>query len=78
MTEQDRAVDAARRAFSVAHGVDPATVEVVEVERQQIPNPPNKPGEVSINPVRYRYFVQLRSDMVSERLRVEGKHVYRA
>jgi hypothetical protein len=78
VTDQDKAADAARRAFATEHGLDPATVEVVQVDRERIPNSPVPPGQMSIDPVRYRYFVELRSGDVSERLRVEAGHVYRA
>lgn len=77
MAEQGRAVALAVGAFCRHHGCAPDAVDVVEIAKQRIPNPPLEPGQMSTNPVLYRFFITLRSGGVSERLRVEGKHVYR-
>lgn len=77
MSSEQRAVDLAISAFVTQYGGTSADVTVDSVFKQQIPNPPTAPGQVSINPVRYRFFVQLRGNSVEARYRVEGGHVYR-
>lgn len=77
MSSEDRAVDLAIRAFVSEHGGSASEVSALSVSKQQIPNPPTGPGQVSINPVRYRFFIHLRSNSAEGRYRVEGGHVYR-
>lgn len=77
MADQDRAVERAVTAFCTTYRCAAADVVVADVRREQIPNPPLGPGQMSVHPVRYRYFVTLRSGAASERLLVEGKDVYR-
>jgi len=77
MSSEKRAVDLAINAFVNQYGGDASAVSVISVSKQQIPNPPTAPGQVSINPVRYRFFVQLRGNSAEARYRVEGGHVYR-
>jgi len=77
MADDARAVERAREAFQAAHGGDPATVRLISVAHERIPNPPLQPGQVSIDPVLYRYFIELRSPVAAERYCVEGNHVTR-
>ena len=78
MPDDAKAAALARQAFVAAHGGDADAVGIVSVRHELIPNPPLGPGQISIDPVRYRYFVELRSAGADERYRVEGNHVYRS
>jgi len=78
MPDDAKAVALARQAFVAAHGGDADAVQVVSLQHELIPNPPLGPGQMSVDPVRYRYFVELRSAMADERYRVEGNNVYRS
>jgi hypothetical protein len=78
MPDTNRAADMARQFFAAEHGVNASAVEVLGVAYERIPNPPHTPGEMSIDPVLYRYFVDLRSGTAAERLRVEAGRIYRA
>lgn len=77
MSSEERAVELAIRVFVSEHGGSASEVSILSVSKQQIPNPPTGPGQVSINPVRYRFFIHLRSNLAEERYRVEGRNVYR-
>ncbi len=77
MASEDQAVELAKQAFSAAYGGAASAIETVSVSKQLIPNPPHEPGQVSIDPVRYRFFIHLRSSQAEERYRVESGHVYR-
>jgi hypothetical protein len=77
VSSEKRAVDLAINVFMSQHGGDASAVSVVSVSKERIPNPPLEPGQVSIDPVRYRFFVHLRGNSAEARYRVEGGNVYR-
>lgn len=76
MPDDSKAVDLAKRAFAAVERVDIGSIVVESVQHQQIPNPPLPPGQMSVNPVRYRFFVQLRAGERARRFRVEAGRVY--
>jgi hypothetical protein len=53
-------------------GVATSDVSVTGVTKQRIPNEPHQPGQVSIDPVLYRYFIEL--EAAGETARYVGEH----
>lgn len=58
MSEQKH-VELAVADFARRAGVAASDVTVIGVSKERIPNPPLGPGQVSTNPVVYRYFIEL-------------------
>ena len=52
-------VELAVEDFARRSGVPNSAVSVVGVQKERIPNPPSEPGQLGINPVVYRYYIQL-------------------
>lgn len=76
MSDQDKAVDRAVRAFAALHRVDAGSVAVTAVRKERIPNPPVPPGQMSVDPVFYRFLIHLKAGGVEGDARVEHGEVH--